>query len=70
MTVISEDLLLNSRYIEMGREEGGFQAFLTQLPLVIVCHVSTNFALISFVVRGYQNHFDSGERHLQLGRRK
>ena len=23
---------------EMGREEGGFQALLTQLPLVIVCH--------------------------------
>ena len=51
----------------MGREEEGFQAFLTQLPLVIVCHVSTNFALISFVVRGYPNHFDSGDRHLQLG---
>ena len=24
-------------YIKMGREEGGFQAFLTQLPLLIVC---------------------------------
>ena len=24
--------------IKMGREEGGFQAFLTQVPLVIVCH--------------------------------
>ena len=70
MTVMSEGLLLNSKYIEMGREEEGFQAFLTQPPLVIVCHVSTNFALISFVVRGYPNHFDSGDRHLQLGRRK
>ena len=38
MTVMSEGLLLNSKYIEMGREEGGFQAFLAQLPLVIVCH--------------------------------
>ena len=37
MTVMSEGLLLNSEYIKMGREEGGFQAFLTQLPLVIVC---------------------------------
>ena len=38
MTVMSEGLLLNSKYIQMGREEGGFQALLTQLPLVIVCH--------------------------------
>ena len=39
MTVMSEGLLLNSKYIqEMGREEGGFQALLTQLPLVIVCY--------------------------------
>ena len=38
MTVMSEGLLLNSKYIKMGREEGNFQAFLTQLPLVIVCH--------------------------------
>ena len=38
MTVMSEGLLLNSKCIKMGREERGFQAFLTQLPLVIVCH--------------------------------
>ena len=38
MTVMSKDLLLNSKYIKMGREEGGFQALLTQLLLVIVCH--------------------------------
>ena len=38
MTVMSEGLLLNSKYIEMGREEGGFQVLLRQLPLVIVCH--------------------------------
>ena len=38
MTVMSEGLLLNSKYIKMGREEGGFQAFLTKSPLVIVCH--------------------------------
>ena len=35
MTVISEVLLLNSKYIKMGREEKGFQAFLTQPPLVM-----------------------------------
>ena len=34
MAVMSEGLLLNSKYIKMGREEGGFQAFLTQPPLV------------------------------------
>ena len=28
MTVMSEGLLLNSKYIQMGREEGGFQALL------------------------------------------
>ena len=38
MTVMSEGLLLNLKYIKMGREEGVFQALLTQLPLVIVCH--------------------------------
>ena len=38
MTVMSEGLLLNSKYIQTGREEGGFQALLTQLPLVSVCH--------------------------------
>ena len=35
MTVISEGLLLNSKYIKMGREEEGFQAFLTQPPIVL-----------------------------------
>ena len=43
MTVMSEGLLLNSKYIKMGREEGGFQAFLTQPPLVIVCHTVQSF---------------------------
>ena len=38
MIVISGGFLLNSKYIKMGREEGGFQALLTQLPLVIVYH--------------------------------
>ena len=38
MTVMSEGLLLNSKYIKMGREEGGFQAFVAQPSLVIVCH--------------------------------
>ena len=36
MTVLSEGLLLNSKYIKMGHEKGGFQALLTQLALVIV----------------------------------
>ena len=46
MTVMSEGLLLNSNYIKMGREKQGggggwvFQTFLTQLPLVIVCHAA------------------------------
>ena len=35
MTDRSEGLLLNSKYIKMGREEVGFQAFLTQLLLVL-----------------------------------
>ena len=38
MTVMSEGLLLNSKYIKMGLEEWGFQAFPSQSPLVIVCH--------------------------------
>ena len=38
ITVISEGLLLNSKYTKMGRGERGFQDFLTQPPLVIVCH--------------------------------
>ena len=38
MTVMSEGLLINSKYTKMGLEEGGFQAFVTQPPLVIVCH--------------------------------
>ena len=42
MTVMSAGLLLNSKYIEMGREEEGFEAFLTHPTLVIVCYVSTN----------------------------
>ena len=38
MTVMSDSLLLNSKYIKMARDEGGCQALLTQLPFVIVCH--------------------------------
>ena len=38
MILMSEGLLLNSKYIEMGREERVFQTSLTELPLVIVCH--------------------------------
>ena len=34
MTVISEGLLLNLKYIKMGREEEGFQSFLTQLHVL------------------------------------
>ena len=43
MTVMSEGLLLNSKYIEMGREEAGFQAFHTPPPLVIVCHAVNGY---------------------------
>ena len=32
MTVMSEGLLLNLKYIKMSRVEGGFQALLTELP--------------------------------------
>ena len=45
MTVMSEGLLLNSKYIKMGCEEGGFQAFLTQPPLLIVCHAVIHLRL-------------------------
>ena len=38
MTVMSEGLLLNSKYIKTARDEGGSQALLTQLRLVSVCH--------------------------------
>ena len=38
MTVMSKDLLVNSKYIKIGREKRGFQGLLTQLPLVIVFH--------------------------------
>ena len=34
-SVNSEGFLLNSKYIKIGLEEGGFQAFLTQPPLVL-----------------------------------
>ena len=39
MTVMSEGLLLNSKYIQMGREEGVFKLYShNRLPLVNVCH--------------------------------
>ena len=38
MTVMSEGLLLNSKYIKMGCEDNFFYAILAQLPLAIVCH--------------------------------
>ena len=38
MTVMSEGLFQNSKYIKMVCEEGGFQTFLTQPPLVNVYH--------------------------------
>ena len=48
MTVMSEGLLLNSKYIKIDREEGGFQAFLKQPPLVIVCHAVKGLSFYSF----------------------
>ena len=38
MTVMSESLPLNSRYIKIGHEEEGIQTFATQPPPVFVCH--------------------------------
>ena len=38
MTAMSEGLLVNSKYIKMGREKGWFQSFLTLVPLVVICH--------------------------------
>ena len=38
MTVMSENLYLNSKCSKMGCEEGDFQAFLTQPPIVNICH--------------------------------
>ena len=35
MTIMSEGLPLNSKYIKMGLEKGGFQAF-KELPLVVL----------------------------------
>ena len=37
MTVMSEGLLLNSKYIKMGREEGGFLSFPHTVTSCIVC---------------------------------
>ena len=37
MTVMSESLPLDSKYIKIRLEEEGFQAFLTKPPLVFVC---------------------------------
>ena len=48
MTVMSEGSLLNSKYIKMRREEGGFRAFLTQPPLVIVCHAVSKLSIYGF----------------------
>ena len=52
MTVMSKGLLLNSKYIKMGHEGGGGgQAFLTQPPLVIVCHAVPE-SQVNFASRG------------------
>ena len=37
MTVRSEGLLLHSKYIKMGREDGGFQAFLIHAATAYNC---------------------------------
>ena len=61
MTVMSEGLLLNSKYIKMAREEGSFQALLTQLPLVIVYHELIIWRLTISQVA--QAHYESPEQH-------
>ena len=38
MTVMSEGLPLNSKYIKMGLEKGGGVQVFRQPPLVVVCH--------------------------------
>ena len=61
MTVMSEGLLLKSKYIKMGREEGGFQALLTQLSLVIVYHELIIWRLTIYlfyvIINFYKNYF-------------
>ena len=42
MAIMSEGLPQKLKCIKTGRKERGFQAFLTQPPLVIVCHVVLN----------------------------
>ena len=37
MTVMSEGLILNSKYIKMGREEGGSQAFISHTATPCKC---------------------------------
>ena len=44
-------LLLNSKYIKMAREERGFRALLTQLPIVIVCHELIIWRLTIYALR-------------------
>ena len=52
MTVMSEGLSLNSKYIKTGREKGGFEVFLTQPPLAMrLCIYS--FATVR---RAYKGH--------------
>ena len=45
MTVISEGLLLNSKYIKMGREEEGFPHTATSC---IVCHAVWRSSICGF----------------------
>ena len=40
MTVTSEGLLLNSKYIKMGREEGGFLSFPHTVTSVSYTHLT------------------------------
>ena len=42
LAIMSEGLPQKLKCIKLGLEERGFQAFLKQLPLVIVCHVVLN----------------------------
>ena len=54
MTVISEGLLLNSKYIEIGRGEEGLQAFLTQPPLVLFAMWFNSYLFKLFDSLNYQ----------------
>ena len=49
MAIMSEGWSQKLKCIKMGHEERSFQAFLTQPPLVIVCHVVLNHSMVIYL---------------------